>query len=72
MRPMISHPFTSISTVIALSGPPVDIGQQETSPTNTCQHQYNECSPFLPPEVFQRLQNVELENTTQKYGFAFI
>ncbi|XP_051916830.1 VPS9 domain-containing protein 1 isoform X2 [Hippocampus zosterae] len=50
----------------ALSGPPVDIGQQETSPTNTCQHQENECSPFLPPEVFQRLQNVELDNTKQK------
>uniref|UniRef100_UPI0037E7E3B8 VPS9 domain-containing protein 1 n=1 Tax=Semicossyphus pulcher TaxID=241346 RepID=UPI0037E7E3B8 len=50
---------------------PVDAGRKATSPTKTGHRRVmsdggGELSPFLPPEIFQRLQTVESQDTSKK------
>ncbi|XP_077423752.1 VPS9 domain-containing protein 1 isoform X2 [Vanacampus margaritifer] len=57
-------PVTTTVSITTPSGLPVDIGPRETNPS---QHQDDDkSSPFLPPDVFQRLQMVELQDTKEK------
>uniref|UniRef100_A0A3Q3QKK1 VPS9 domain-containing protein n=1 Tax=Monopterus albus TaxID=43700 RepID=A0A3Q3QKK1_MONAL len=53
------------------SSTPVHTGHKASSPTKTGHRRVlsdggGELSPFLPPEVFQRLQTVEAQNTSKK------
>ncbi|XP_042268025.1 VPS9 domain-containing protein 1 isoform X2 [Thunnus maccoyii] len=53
------------------SDPPVDAGRKATSPTKAGHRRVlsdggGELSPFLPPEVFQRLQTVESQDRSKK------
>ncbi|XP_018559560.2 VPS9 domain-containing protein 1 isoform X4 [Lates calcarifer] len=66
----VSLCLTSAVTVPP-SGVPVDTGCEATSPAKTGHRRVmsdggGELSPFLPPEVFQRLQTVESQGTSKK------
>uniref|UniRef100_A0A4W6EYU0 VPS9 domain containing 1 n=1 Tax=Lates calcarifer TaxID=8187 RepID=A0A4W6EYU0_LATCA len=69
-RNRVSLCLTSAVTVPP-SGVPVDTGCEATSPAKTGHRRVmsdggGELSPFLPPEVFQRLQTVESQGTSKK------
>ncbi|KAM3608997.1 uncharacterized protein V6R79_008213 [Siganus canaliculatus] len=66
---------TAATAVAAGAAPtpdcPVEAGQQHTSPTKTNHRRVmsdggGEVSPFLPPEIFQRLQTLESLDTGRK------
>ncbi|XP_030281227.1 VPS9 domain-containing protein 1 isoform X1 [Sparus aurata] len=64
-------PATTASSTVLPFDIPIDTGCQATSPTKTGYHRVlsdggGEPSPFLPPEIFQRLQTVQSQDTSKK------
>nr|XP_057931876.1 VPS9 domain-containing protein 1 isoform X2 [Doryrhamphus excisus] len=69
--PPASSSVSSHQTVglpVVLNAAPVGTEQEAASHANTCQRQGDDPvrSPFLPPDVFQRLQTVVLQDTNKK------
>ncbi|KAM9351880.1 VPS9 domain-containing protein 1 [Symphorus nematophorus] len=65
------HPAPTASNTVPPSDTPVDTGRHTTSPTKTGHRRVlsdggGELSPFLPPEIFQRLQTVESQDASKK------
>lgn len=70
-----NHHFLCLYLPCALTAPSsdalIDTAHKATSPAKTGHHGalsegVGGCSPFLPPEVFQRLQTVEIQNSSKK------
>ncbi|XP_074487801.1 VPS9 domain-containing protein 1 isoform X1 [Sebastes fasciatus] len=64
-------PAAVAANTVSPSDTPVDAGRKATSPTKTGHRRVlsdgsRKLSPFLPPEVFQRLQTVESQDTSKK------
>ncbi|XP_039664921.1 VPS9 domain-containing protein 1 isoform X1 [Perca fluviatilis] len=64
-------PATVAANSVPPSDSPVDAGRRATSPTKTSHHRVmsdgsGEPPPFLPPEVFQRIQTVESQDTSKQ------
>nr|XP_046249119.1 VPS9 domain-containing protein 1 isoform X2 [Scatophagus argus] len=64
-------PASISANTVPPSDTPVNTGHQSTSPTKTSHRRVmsdggGELSPFLPPEIFQRLQTVESQDTSKK------
>ncbi|XP_054631429.1 VPS9 domain-containing protein 1 isoform X2 [Dunckerocampus dactyliophorus] len=58
----------TVGLPIVINAAPVGTEQEAASPANTCQRQVDDRlrPPFLPPDVFQRLQTVVLQDTSKK------
>ncbi|XP_051239148.1 VPS9 domain-containing protein 1 isoform X1 [Dicentrarchus labrax] len=64
-------PVATAASTVPPSDIPVDAGRKATSPTKTGHRRVmseggGELSPFLPPEIFQRIQTVESQDTSKK------
>ncbi|XP_070686715.1 VPS9 domain-containing protein 1 [Pempheris klunzingeri] len=64
-------PAGAAANIVPPSDTPVDAGHKATSPTKTGHRRImsdggGELSPFLPPEIFHRLQTVESQDTSKK------
>lgn len=70
----LNHPFSTHPSSAVTHPPsdsPVDTGSQETSPTKSGHRRAisdggGKPTPFLPPEIFQRLQTMESQDAGKK------
>ncbi|XP_034541762.1 VPS9 domain-containing protein 1 [Notolabrus celidotus] len=67
----LSEPAQTASNTVPPSDSPTDAGRKTSSPTKTGHRRVlsdgsGELSPFLPPEIFQRLQTMESQDMSKK------